>query len=96
MRYKATTESGSVYEIDPINRTWSKNDGPAEDLEELRSGFKGSTVPVMDWPEVTQPRVAENMFIQSGEDLSKWILTTPVIHVEEIEDLEETIRGGIE
>ena len=92
MRFQAVTETGSVYEIDPVEKTWAKNGQPDQALVEWRSGDR-ALPPVLNWPHTLRPVVGESMFIQ-GPDLQTWLVTTRVTDCKELEDgIEETMRG---
>ena len=79
---EVTTETGSVYRIDLINRFWRKNKRPFERLFSLQVGT------VQCWPDedpeswstAREPEVGKHMFISSRE--SCWVSSKVVTIVE--------------
>lgn len=96
MRYRAKTASGSLYDIDWVTRTWSKNGGPTAPIKELRSGDRNFTPTVFAWDEVTEPVVGESLFILSDDEELSLVLTTRIVSVGTADPLEDTLIGNPE
>ena len=81
---EVTTETGSVYRIDLINRFWRKNDGPFERLSALQVGTT-KCWPDEDpesWSTARKPEVGKHMYIASRDS---WWVTTKIVSIEELD-----------
>lgn len=90
MILRATTETGSVYEIDVENQFWRKNNGPSERIWTMKSipeltqpTTLGELMKRLETvPDVEVPVVGERLYI-SGKD--EWAFSTVIVSVEEVE-----------
>jgi hypothetical protein len=88
---KVVTNSGSVYLIDEEHRSWRKNNEPIERIWWCKAFVIDNAPNAKTWADISE--AAEDRFPEVGEHLyigarDVWYLSTPIISVEEIEDVE--------